>query len=480
MRWTGWIGVAALTALGACAQATPEQRFVTEAAEALGGVERVQAVRTIVLEGEGTMYNHGQDMAPGASGQTFRMADLRRAVDVQAMRMRVEYQRVPQFPFYLGQDPMPQTQGLDGEVGYNVLADGRAVRVSATAAHERRMDVHHDPVVLVRAALQPGATVANVREEGGGRVAEVTTADGFQFALALDAAGLPTRIANRGAHPNLGDVVVTTSFADYQNVDGLQVPSRVSTRVDDFTTAEMRFDTISVDDDAGDLAAPEAARSGQIPGNAPPNVVAEPVAPGLWLMAGQSHHSALVEFADHLALIDAPQSEARTLAVIEAARALRPEKPLTRLIATHHHFDHTAGIRAAIAEGLTVVTHAGNRAFFEEMASRPHTLVPDALARTPKPLAIETFEDALVVEDAAMSMTLYHLSGNPHSDTMLMAYFPRHRVIVQVDAYGPNAAVHPYAANLLEHIRTRNLRVDRIVPLHGSVVPLAALEKVVQ
>ena len=108
------------------------------------------------------------------------------------------------------------------------------------------------------------------------------------------------------------------------------------------------------------------------------------VAKGVWLLAGQSHHSALVEFSDHLMLIDAPQSEARTLAVIAKARETVPGKPLTQLVTTHHHFDHTAGLRAAVAEGLTVITHEGNRDWVERMAKRPHTRQPDALARKPK------------------------------------------------------------------------------------------------
>ena len=81
-------------------------------------------------------------------------------------------------------------------------------------------------------------------------------------------------------------------------------------------------------------------------------------------------------------LIDAPQSEARTLAVIAKARETVPGKPLTQLVTTHHHFDHTAGMRAAIAEGLTVITHDGNRAWVENMARRPHTRQPDALQKS--------------------------------------------------------------------------------------------------
>ena len=41
----------------------------------------------------------------------------------------------------------------------------------------------------------------------------------------------------------------------------------------------------------------------------------------------------------------------------------------------------------------------------------------------------------------------------------------------------PAAAVHPFAANLLENIKKRNLRVDRIVPLHGPVLPYGDLIK---
>ena len=72
-----------------------------------------------------------------------------------------------------------------------------------------------------------------------------------------------------------------------------------------------------------------------------------------------------VWLADHLTLIEAPLSEARTLAVIARARELKPGTPLTQLVTTHHHFDHTAGLRAAIAEGLTIITHEGNRAFVD-------------------------------------------------------------------------------------------------------------------
>ena len=65
---------------------------------------------------------------------------------------------------------------------------------------------------------------------------------------------------------------------------------------------------------------------------------------------------------------------------------------------THHHFDHTAGLRAAIAEGLTVVTHSGNKAFVEAMAARPHTIQSDALAKSPKAVTVTTVDEELKVD----------------------------------------------------------------------------------
>ena len=146
----------------------------------------------------------------------------------------------------------------------------------------------------------------------------------------------------------------------------------------------------TVDADAGDLAAPAAAASAPaVAGPPPANVAAEELAPGVWFLGGQSHHSVLVEFTDHLTLIEAPQNDVRALAVIAKARELRPNKPLTQLVMSHHHFDHSGGVRAAISEGLTVITHKASAALIEDMAKRPHTIVPDALAKNPKPATVE-------------------------------------------------------------------------------------------
>ncbi|MGQ0736412.1 MAG: MBL fold metallo-hydrolase [Acidobacteriota bacterium] len=477
MKLTGWLLVGAVGVLGCAPPPTPEQQLIGEAATALGGRQRLETVRALILEGEGTQYNLGQDMRPEASGQTFTVSGWRRVIDVGGKRTRTELTRTPSFPYFQGQAPQRQTQGLDGDVAFNVAPTGSASRVAAAAARDRQAEFYHHPLTIVRAALAPETKVSLVGSEGSERIVELATSDGFAFVLAVDEAGRPTRVESRTAHPNLGDITVSTSFADYQTHGGLQLPARLTTRIDDFTTAETRIVTQTIDGDTGDLAAPAAVASASPPSPPAPNVTVEEIAKGVWLLAGQSHHSALVEFSDHLMLIEAPQSEGRTLAAIAKARELVPGKPLTKVVATHHHFDHTAGIRGAVSEGLAVITHRGNQVFFESVTKRPHTINPDALAKSRRAATVQPVDDELVLEDKTMSVVLYHVAGNPHSDTMLMAYVPRARVVIEVDAFSAGAAVNPYAANLLEQIRTRRLRVDRVVPLHGTIASLAELEK---
>lgn len=179
----------------------------------------------------------------------------------------------------------------------------------------------------------------------------------------------------------------------------------------------------------------------------------------------------LVEFSDHLVLIEAPRDDSRTLAVIAKARELRPDKPLTQIVSTHHHFDHSGGVRAAISEGLTIIAQANSVPFHREVAGRPHTIAPDALARNPQPLKIEQVGDELALTDGTMTVNLYHIAGNPHADTLLMAYLPRERLLIEADVFNPGTGqpAPPFVPNLLENVTKRKLRVDRIVPVHGRI-----------
>ena len=477
-----WSAAVLLVGLIVPAPAGAQQQDVNDAAAALGGRDRLLAVKTLVLEGGGTNGNLLQDMTPEASGQTFLVSSYRRSIDIAGGRAKTEQTRTPTFAYFQGMAPQRQLSGIDGNVGYNVAANGAATRVADAVARDRRTELLHHPLTIVRAALDPAARLTHARTAGGERLVDLTIGDGPMCTLAIDATTrLPSRVVSTTDNANLGDVTIETTFADYQDVDGLKLPARLTSKTDRYTTATLQLTQQRVNADTGDLAAPAAAASAApITGPPAPVVTVEEIAKGIWLLAGQSHNSAVVEFDDHLMLIEAPQSEARTLAVIAAARKLRPGKPLTQLVSSHFHSDHTGGLRAAVAEGLTVITHEGNAAFYVDAINRPHTLAPDALARHLKPLKIESVGDTRHIADTTMTVELYHIAGNPHADTLLMAYLPNQRVLVEADAFSPGAATQPYAANLLENITKRQLKVDRVVPLHGGVTPFSEVVRAVR
>jgi phosphoribosyl 1,2-cyclic phosphodiesterase len=204
-------------------------------------------------------------------------------------------------------------------------------------------------------------------------------------------------------------------------------------------------------------------------------VKVDPVAKGIWWLSGSGNHRSIVfEFSDHLVLFEAPLNEARSKAVIDEARKLS-SKPLTHAIVTHHHFDHSGGLRVAVAEGLTIITQRGNEAFFKDLVARPWTVQPDSLAKNPKPLNLRLVDDTLTLKDAAMEVQLYHLLDNEREGTNLFAYVPKERLLVQADLYDSTWDRHLWGQNVLDNIARRKLKVDRDIPVHGAMEPFARM-----
>jgi glyoxylase-like metal-dependent hydrolase (beta-lactamase superfamily II) len=328
----------------------------------------------------------------------------------------------------------------------------------------------------LRAALSEGAQITNPRKEGNDDVVDVTLGTD-KFTLYVDTTSkLPTKVVTTTYNFNLGDVALETEFGNYTDANSMKVPGRLVSKTDKYVLADITVSNTSVNGDVGNLEAPKEAKDAAVPPLTAP-VTVEEVGKGLWYLTGGSHHSILIEFADHLALVEAPLNEARTQAVIAKAKETKPDKPLRYLINTHHHFDHSGGIRAAIAEGLTIVTHEGSKAFFEEMAGRKHSIMEDALAKNPKPVQIETVKDKHVLKDATRTVELYHIAGNEHADTLLMVYFPAEKILVQADMFSPPAPTappppgFPFVPNTMQNIQTAKLQVDTLLPIHGRKVP---------
>lgn len=462
-------------ALASACSRPPEMQAIRAAADAMGGLDRVRAAKTLVVEGSGPAPNLGQNTAPDGDLPVWQVTDFKRSIDLgngdlANGRMRVQQTRTAQFLF-AGATVQQQNQGLDGDVAYNIGQNGRAARASEAAAHDRRIEMLHHPLKLLRAALDPGAKLTHLRDQNGQQLVDITTARGDTLTLAIDrGTKLPARVMSMNYNENLGDVAIETSFSDYEAVGGLKLPKRITTRIDKYPQFDLTVSKNTVDADTGDLAAPAEVKSAPVPTPLPVTVTAEEVGKGIWWLAGSGNHrSVLFEFDDHLTLFEVPLNEARSLAVIAKARSVRPEKPLTHVIVSHHHFDHSGGLRAAVSEGLTVITYRANVEFFQDLVARKHTIVQDALARHPQPLKIEPVDDELTLKDRSMEVRLYHVIDNPREGTLLFAYVPRDRTLIQADLYDSTWLQHPWADNFAWNLKRRGLRVDRDVPVHGEI-----------
>ncbi|WP_394834454.1 MBL fold metallo-hydrolase [Pendulispora rubella] len=481
-----WITSLSFVLVVGCAQPAtpeiqPEMRVVHEAVEALGGRSAVDSVRTLTAEGTGEYFFLGQNRSPDSEQQMFEIKSFQRITDLAHERLRHEQVLEPRF---LGTFPSSFTNviGLDGDVAFEDDR-GNIYREAPSVARDRRVELRHTAVGILQTALAKGSVVSNLRHNGVHPSVDVRTADGSVFTLTVDGTTrLPIKVASKGDQANLGDVMMETDFGAYQPAGAMKLPTRVAFRLDGHPVLNLRVTKNTVNGPTPDLSAPPAAKAE--PADPAPKVTAEPLAKGVWLLGGESHHSVLVEFSDHAVLIEAPLSDARAFAVLSKAAELLPAKPVTHLVNTHHHFDHSAGVRAAVSRGLTIVAHEKSRRFLEAMMERPHTVAPDALAKKPMRMQLQGVEGRTVHQDGTRTMEIY-ATGGTHADTMLVVYLPKDRLLVEVDDYVPRPPQgtprpNPFAASLFAAVASRKLDVERVVPLHGRIASFAEFEATVR
>jgi glyoxylase-like metal-dependent hydrolase (beta-lactamase superfamily II) len=464
----------------------PGQQLIDDAAAAMGGRERIMAVKTLMFEGGGHDFQVDQEFAYDEIGSqylVYQLRDYKRAYDLTNGRGRFEQVREGQATLFNGEAPQRTVQGLDGDIAFNVGANGNATRVFQEDG--RRVEYLRHPLTLIRAALAPTATLSNVRTQGAERLVDLKIG-AMLLTVAFDATTkLPARVVQLVDHAALGDRPNEMRWSDYRAVNGVQLPTLLTWKVGRWTAGQIGILRQTIDGDVGNLAAPAAVVSASRPAPpAPPVSTVREIAKGIWAAEGTTHKSFIVEMSDHLLLVDAPNVE-RTVAAFARAKEVRPNKSITKLIMGHNHGDHTGGIRTAVAMGVNeIFAHRNNLTLLDEIFTNPHTLNPDMYSKTnAKRPKITAIDDEGVIKDSMNTINLYLLLQSSHANNQLMVYYANAKMVTLADVYMPNDprvmipnepfGHQPWIQNVLANLRHRKLQVDTMAPVHGDVEPFS-------
>jgi glyoxylase-like metal-dependent hydrolase (beta-lactamase superfamily II) len=449
---------------------------VQSAADAIGAT----TIQSIQYSGTGSAFPLGQAASPGGPWPRFELAKYVASIDYTAPAMREEtVRRDVEFPPRGGgAGPFNAATGqggmrpIPGDVIQTVTRDGRT--------EAGQIQIWMTPHGFLKAATTR-LTLATPKRVGGRTMQAVSLDVGPRTITAfINDRHLIERIATRVAHPLLGDMDVETVFSDYKTFAGVQFPTRIVQRQGGHPTMDLTV--VDVRPDVGSVALPPSTPR---PPTSPPAATTEleKIADSVWFLTGGAPLSVLVEFSDHVVIIEAPQDAARSEATIAAVRRAMPSKPIRYVVNTHHHFDHSGGLRGYAAEGIPILTHAKNKPYFARILRSPVTPAPDRPARSPRTAVIEAVGDKRVLRDNSMTMELHLLRGNLHAETLLVAYLPKQKLLVQADAFHPRPGATPlpspppYTVNLVENIRRLKLDVERVVHVHGGVDALATVAK---
>jgi glyoxylase-like metal-dependent hydrolase (beta-lactamase superfamily II) len=473
-----FVWTATVAALVSCASTAPEsaESVLRRADSAMGGKD----LKSISFAGSGTGATFGQAYEPGGAWPKITYSSFTRLADYDQGAFREDAARSRAEPTGGGAVPLmgtgeQRTTGLmRGGYAWNLV--GPAPVASPRDLDARVHDLWTTPHGVIKAALANQPTLTPRTQDGRTLWAVSFVMPGRLRAMALiNADGLVEQIESVLPNPVMGDTGSVITFSDYQDVGGVKFPKRIRQSLGGFPVLDLAVSEVKPN-------APVAIEVPALVSAATEKVTADKVAEGVWFLAGGSHNSVAIEMKDHLMVVESPLFDGRALPMLAEAKKLAPGKPIRFVVNSHHHFDHSGGLRTAVAEGATLVTSELARPYFERTLANPNRLSPDAMQKSGRTAQLTGVPGQRRFTDGDRVVDVHYIEGSVHARGFMMVHLPREKLLIEADAFTPGPPGAPPPAtpnalhvNLVQNIERLNLQVERILPLHGRVVPVAEL-----
>lgn len=484
----GLLAVVLIVSLSSVTMAQDARTVIANASRAMGA----DNLKSIQYSGTGWNAAPGQSFSPADDWPRFDITAYTRTIDYDA---KTSYEDLTRRqgnnpPRGGGGTPLQGDQRaisvVNGNYAWNV--NGANVAPQPAAAELRQLDIWLSPHGFLKAAATAtNATATRMTLEGRKMtIVSFTLNNKYRVNGHITDQNLVDRVQTWVANPIFGDMVYEHRYTEYKDYNGVKFPGVLHSHQGDpsifpgHNWMEIRPAAVQVNGPAAAVAITDAVRNAGIP---PVRTESQQLAQGVWLIAGGSHNSVLVEFRDFLTVIEAPQDETRSLAVIAEVERLVPNKPIQYVVNTHHHFDHSGGLRTYVAQGATVITHEENKDFYQRVFfyPSPRTVQPDRLSMlnpwfaANRNRSIQTLSAKYTLSDGVRTIDIHPVQGLDHNSNMLMVYLPTEKILINADLYSPPAAgqpapaVNPNITSLNNNIQRLKLDVTRHVPIHGIV-----------
>ena len=280
-------------------------------------------------------------------------------------------------------------------------------------------------------------------------------------------------------NPILGDMFVELrAQGGYKDYNGVKFPVSFHQSIGDPPAPGLDIQITDVKPNV-DNAVPPVPDQVKEAKPQPQRVASRQLAPGVWFLGG-AYNSLAVEFKDFSLVVEAPMNQERAEAVIAETHRLIPNKPIRYLVNTHHHFDHSGGLRAFAAEDSLIVTHESNFNYYEGIVFdlRPRMVSPDRLSMAPRQVHYALVKDKRTITDGERTLDVLHMDDLDHAADMLMVWLPKEKIVVEADVYNPLPASQPQPAinlqnrSFLYNMERWGIQPETIVSIHTGVHPM--------